>query len=171
MSSQVIAWRPLPADAKEELDPDEIPDYKDPLPREYLVKWQDRGFRHVRRIQLGICRLKLTGQATWVPHPWLLANSPARLKNFLTKGPSLDLITDETLAARGDEMAAPTIANLMEEADNASKSGPSRGGGPKDSWRGGGPPPDVDAESSIPPAWKVSPSYGRFRWKDNTDQS
>lgn len=44
---QIIAWRPLPADAKETVEPDEIPSHKDPLPREYLVKWVDRGFQHV----------------------------------------------------------------------------------------------------------------------------
>lgn len=55
-------------------------------------------------------------------------------------------------------MAAPTIADLMEEADNAGGAGQHRAGGSKDSWRGGGPPPDVDAENSIPSAWKVSPT-------------
>ena len=44
---KVIAWRPMPADAKEDLQLEEIPNYKDPLPREYLVKWVNRGFRHV----------------------------------------------------------------------------------------------------------------------------
>lgn len=96
-------------------------------------------------------------QATWVPHPWILANSAPRLKNFLIKGPSLDLVTDETLAARGDDMAAPTIADLMDEADNAgNQAAHHRNGQSKDAWRGAGPPPDVEAQMSIPPAWKVS---------------
>lgn len=156
VDDQVIAWRPLPANAKEDLDPDEFPDYKDDLPREYLVKWTDRGFRHVCRVQIMSALGLLTVQATWVPHPWLLANAPAKLKNFIIKGPSLDLVTDETLAARGDDMAAPTIANLMHEADKTPRSpthhkhGSASGG-----HIGGGPPPDVDAENSIPVAWKV----------------
>lgn len=47
LSQKVIAWRPLPADAKEDLDPDEVPAWNSDLPREYLVKFADRGFRHV----------------------------------------------------------------------------------------------------------------------------
>lgn len=42
----ILAWRPYPADAKEpDLAPGEIPPIKDALPREYLVKWEDRSFR------------------------------------------------------------------------------------------------------------------------------
>ena len=44
----MIAWRPLPANAVEKKrKKDEVPAWKDPLPREYLVKWKTRGFRHV----------------------------------------------------------------------------------------------------------------------------
>lgn len=55
-------------------------------------------------------------------------------------------------------MTAPTIADLMKEADGSSKTDHHRTGDQKDKWKGGGPPPDVDAENSIPVAWKVSPS-------------
>jgi len=94
-------------------------------------------------------------QVTWVPHAWILANSPARLKNFLIKGVTLDLITDETLAAKGDEMDAPTIANVLDEADRADTTHHT-GIKSKDDWVAGGPPPDVDGESSLPSAWSVS---------------
>lgn len=101
---------------------------------------------------------RVDNQATWVPHAWLLANSPAKLKNFLIKGPSLDLVTDETLAARGDDMAAPTIANIMDEADGAAKAH-HKG----DQWKGAGPPPDVEGYDSIPIAWKVSQTWKAAR--------
>lgn len=47
--SQVLAWRPLPADVKEaDLGGQSL--WTADLPREYLVKFVDRGFRHVRSI-------------------------------------------------------------------------------------------------------------------------
>jgi hypothetical protein len=85
-----------------------------------------------------------------------LANSWQRLKNFLENGPSLDLITDETLAAKGDDMEAPTIANIMNEADRANGNHHHTGDKAKDDWVAGGPAPDVDGKSSLPPAWSVS---------------
>ncbi|KAL1408199.1 hypothetical protein Q8F55_005004 [Vanrija albida] len=122
----IIAWRPWPAYAKEpELDEDELPLYRDPLPREYLVKFQGRSFRHV----------------AWVPHPWLLSVAPAKLKNFLEKGPALNLITDETLASFGDTMEAPTIANVLEASEREKEPH--------------GVPPDVEAAESLPVAWST----------------
>lgn len=50
---KVIAWRPSPADAVEEpLAPGEPADYRKNLPREYLVKWDQLGFRHVECVAL-----------------------------------------------------------------------------------------------------------------------
>jgi hypothetical protein len=149
----------MPADAKEDLAPGEVVNYKDHLPREYLVKWMHRGFRHVSCRFRTDFRAKLTKQVTWVPHPWLLAAAAPKLRNFLEKGPSLNLITDETLAARGDDMAEPTISNLMQEAD-AANGGPQAsqhtGDKARGAWVAAGPAPDVEAESSIPTAWSVS---------------
>jgi hypothetical protein len=71
----------------------------------------------------------------------------------------LDLITDETLAAKGDDMAAPTIANLLGEADRVNGHNRHTGDKDKDGWVGGGPAPDVDGEGSLPIAWSVSYSY------------
>lgn len=67
----------------------------------------------------------------------------------------LDLITDETLAAKGDEMEAPTIANVLDEADRSNAHHPT-GDKAQDDWVAGGPAPDVDGASSLPPAWSVS---------------
>ena len=104
-------------------------------------------------------------QVKWVSHAWLRAMAAARLRNFLEKGPTLDLITDETLAAKGDTMAAPTISNLLHEADEEAASRQSRhaqkdegedGKGRKVKWVGGGPGPEADAESGLPVEWSVS---------------
>jgi hypothetical protein len=117
-----------------QLDPGELPNYRNRLPREYLVKWTGRGFRHT----------------TWVPHGWLVAVAPGKLRNFIEKGPQLDLVTDDTLAAKGDEMVAPTITAVMEEHN-------ARHHREKDDleakWEGHGPPPDVDAKANLPVPW------------------
>ncbi|WWD18597.1 hypothetical protein CI109_103050 [Kwoniella shandongensis] len=136
----IIAWRPLPADATEPpLEPDESASWKDPLPREYLVKWNGRGFRHV----------------TWVPHTWLQTTGMAKLRNFLVKGPNLDVVTDETLAARGDDMEQPTIANVLQVEDTASGSSrPQKHGEQgKPDWVGTGPGPEPDAR--LPIEWST----------------
>ncbi|KAJ7706367.1 SNF2 family N-terminal domain-containing protein [Mycena rosella] len=53
---KILAWRPYPANAVEpSRSRDELPNYKTPLPREYLVKWADRSYRRTQ----------------WVPHMWL----------------------------------------------------------------------------------------------------
>lgn len=96
---------------------------------------------------------------TWVPHSWIQTQSPAKLRNFLDKGPLLDLITDETLAAKGDEMTSPTIAKVTEEAHRIQ--GPRSKKRTADEWEGPGPAPEVDAEAAIPVAWSVS-----FRMRD-----
>ncbi|WVF69124.1 hypothetical protein IAT40_003898 [Kwoniella sp. CBS 6097] len=139
----IIAWRPSPAEAVESaLDEDEKANWKDALPREYLVKWTNRGFRHV----------------TWVPHAWLQITTAAKLRNFLEKGPSLDLVTDETLAARGDEMEQPTIANVTAEEDRSTskRTHPRDDEGKKEKqWVGIGPGPEKDAEGSLPIEWST----------------
>jgi hypothetical protein len=52
-------------------------------------------------------------------------------------------------------MPAPTISMLMEEADRMNGEDQQHHKA-KDGWIAAGPPPDADAESSIPPAWSVS---------------
>ncbi|WVR06458.1 hypothetical protein IAU60_003489 [Kwoniella sp. DSM 27419] len=139
----IIAWRPSPADIQEpELDEDEKANWKDPLPREYLVKWTSRGFRHV----------------TWVPHAWLQVTTAGKLRHFLEHGPALDLVTDETLAARGDEMAQPTIAALTAEEDKSASTKRHTHGPTEDikkEWKGIGPGPEAEAEASLPVEWST----------------
>lgn len=72
----ILAWRPYPPNAIEPpRDVNEPVHYKSRLPREYLVKWQDRSYR----------------RTSWVPHMWLVSTHPSKLNNFLTKGPNVDL--------------------------------------------------------------------------------
>ena len=90
-----------------------------------------------------------------MPHVWLLATSAAKLRNFLDKGPALNFVTDETLAAKGDEMDRPTIANVMEEDDRihgekGRSHHPTAG-----EWEGHGPAPDANATANITIAWSV----------------
>lgn len=74
---KILAWRPYPPNAKEPSRSQGEPiNHKAPLPREYLVKWENRGYR----------------RSQWVPHMWLLARSPAKLKNFLNGGTKVKLL-------------------------------------------------------------------------------
>jgi hypothetical protein len=92
--------------------------------------------------------------------------SPAKLRHFLDKGPVLDLITDSTLAAKGDEMVSPTITKVMnshldseraEEQDiGRSHHASVAAGGGEAGWAGSGPAPDREAKTGLPLAWSVS---------------
>ena len=107
-------------------------------------------------------------QVEWVSHAWLRSMAAPRLRTFLDKGPALDLITDETLAAKGDDMAAPTISNVLGEADDAesarqSRHAPHGEAKGKDVWLGVGPGPEVDAKAGLPIEWSVSfPLHSAF---------
>jgi hypothetical protein len=133
-----------------------MPNYKDPLPREYLVKWTARGFRHVSYQAFPLYWLTLQ-KVTWVPHAWLVARAHQKLRNFLDKGPTLDLLTDATLAAKGDDVAEPTIAKVMADDDTIhGQKGRSHHPTSGSQWIGHGPAPDTNAEASIPIEWSVS---------------
>ncbi|KAF9020320.1 hypothetical protein BDZ89DRAFT_1072318 [Hymenopellis radicata] len=72
---KILAWRPYPETAVEENPL--YPHYQDQLPREYLVKWEQRSFR----------------RTSWVPHMWLLSTHPNKLKNFIVSGPKVELLS------------------------------------------------------------------------------
>lgn len=87
---------------------------------------------------------------TWVPHAWLSAIAPTKFRRFLEKGPVLDLVTDETLEAKGDDMVMPSIADIDNLA-TLEKREEDRGKGEElivDA--------EEDAESSLPVLWSVS---------------
>lgn len=85
-----------------------------------------------------------------------MAVAPQKLRNFIEKGPQLDLVTDDTLAAKGDEMVAPTITAVMEGASVRHNVEPDD---LEAKWEGHGPPPDVHAKENIPVTWSVSQSF------------
>ncbi|KAI0654200.1 SNF2 family N-terminal domain-containing protein [Cubamyces menziesii] len=128
----ILAWRPYPENAVEPpRAPNEPVNYKIMLPREYLVKWVDRSFRRVQ----------------WVPHGWLLAVAPTKLKNFLQGGSKIPLLpepaSEQSLAIGGD--TEPATFDITSEEPDAPK--PEEETSPLFA--------NPDAERKIPPAWKT----------------
>jgi chromodomain-helicase-DNA-binding protein 4 len=133
-AEKILAWRPYPANAQQpELSAGESFSPKMHLPREYLVKWQDRSYRRVQ----------------WVPHGWLASVHAGLLRNFLTHGPKVELLGH---AVREDQ-----IANEVSEGGIGGASKDSDDSGPKLEVRSEGAAllPILDAERRIPPAWKT----------------
>lgn len=132
---KIIAWRPSPAGATQPVEPN----YRDALPREYLIKWKDRSFRRI----------------TWVPHMWILATHGQMLRHFtLGTGPKVTLMDhpaleenrdSEPTTAVGDtrDSTPPiTFGDVIEDAPL-----PSPDDGPAEAI--------PDAHLRIPPAWKT----------------
>jgi hypothetical protein len=131
---KILAWRPYPANAPQpELPHGESISPKMHLPREYLVKWQDRSYRRVQ----------------WVPHGWLASVHSGLLRNFLLHGPKVELLEH---AVREDQIANTVseggIGGLNKESDEPR---PKDGGSSEDVAL----LPSLDAERRIPPAWKT----------------
>lgn len=132
---KIIAWRPSPEGAAQ---PD-MPNYRDALPREYLVKWKDRSYRRI----------------TWVPHMWILATHGQMLRHFiLGTGPKLTLMD---LPAPGEDQDSGPTAPVGDTRDSAPPVTfgdviedaplPSTNDGPAEAM--------PDAHLRIPPAWKT----------------
>ena len=132
---KIIAWRPSPEGAAQ---PDE-PNYRDPLPREYLIKWKDRSYRRV----------------SWVPHMWILATHGQMLRHFtLGTGPKVTLMErpvlkevqdpEPTMPIGDTRDSAPPVAfgDVIEDAPL-----PAVDEGPAEAI--------PDAHLRIPPAWKT----------------
>lgn|SRR6266545_5726 len=133
---KIIAWRPYPADAVEPVrKPDELPPFKNSLPREYLVKWSGRSYRRL----------------DWVPHMWLLSTNPSKLKNFIAGGTKVELL-DEPVKDDQDAMdvdstsALPTFEKATESRASSIK--------PETNTRTPSEPMP-DAERRIPLPWKT----------------
>ncbi|CCA67695.1 probable CHD1-transcriptional regulator [Serendipita indica DSM 11827] len=73
---KILAWRPYPKNAPL-LTPEEEASkpYKEPWPREYLVKWVGKSYR----------------RTTWVPHLWLASTSYGKLRHFILHGSKVKL--------------------------------------------------------------------------------
>ncbi|KAJ4485941.1 SNF2 family DNA-dependent ATPase [Lentinula aciculospora] len=122
---KILAWRPYPANAIQPAQPLII---KEPLPREYLVKWQERGYRRTE----------------WVPHMWLVSTHYSKLKNFLTNGTKIELLEPATEKISEEEPAS--LFDIPDESSTAK---------PKPDNNSSLLSPLVDAEDRIPPGWKT----------------
>ncbi|KAG7450689.1 uncharacterized protein BT62DRAFT_985010 [Guyanagaster necrorhizus] len=128
---KILAWRPYPVNAVEPpRSLDETPNYKSPLPREYLVKWEERSYRRLN----------------WVPHMWLLSTHPSKLRNFLTGGSKVEL-----LATSRKQIELEEPASIFDEVDQSRASSVKPGTSTPQLLQDAIP----DAESRIPPEWKT----------------
>lgn len=132
---QIIAWRPFPETAVEPPRPaGEEPNYKASLPREYLVKWVLRSYRRVQ----------------WVPHGWLLATAPQKLRSFLKTGSRVKLLEQPALDAPSTEVAHIEEPNDMLDlggVENSTEVASEADNAPTDAT--------PDAEVKLNPAWKT----------------
>ncbi|KAJ3555472.1 hypothetical protein NP233_g12200 [Leucocoprinus birnbaumii] len=110
------------------------------LPREYLVKWQDRSYRRL----------------SWVPHMWLVSTNGSKLKNFLSGGTKVELLNEPVKDDDGKQKDKDVGKEVEFEVGAEERAGdgavPSRASSVK--------PADVrdalpDAERYIPTAWKT----------------
>jgi chromodomain-helicase-DNA-binding protein 4 len=131
---KILAWRPYPANAPQpELPHGESISPKIHLPREYLVKWQDRSYRRVQ----------------WLPHGWLASVHSGLLRNFLIHGPKVELLEH---AVREDHIAnAVSEGGIGRSNKELDESRPKGFGSSEDFALS----PSLDAERRIPPAWKT----------------
>lgn len=131
---KILAWRPYPANAPQpELPHGESISPKMHLPREYLVKWQDRSYRRVQ----------------WVPHGWLASVHSALLRNFLLYGPKVELLEHPV---REDQIAnAVSEGGIGKSNKESDEPRPKAGASSEDVAL----LPSLDAERRIPPAWKT----------------
>lgn len=136
---KILAWRPYPTDAvdkyKNSHDP---PNYKENLPREYLIKWERRSYRRVQ----------------WVPHMWLSSTAPFMLRHFLHNGSRVELLAEPVKEKTGgeqqDKPAETSDLPVFVSTEDSREA--SAGKDDDDSTQ---PLPLVDAEDRIPPQWKT----------------
>lgn len=137
---KILAWRPYPSTAQEKRAPGEKAHYKQPLPREYLVKWAGRSYRRTQ----------------WVPHMWLLSTNPSRLKYFIEGGAKVELLKEPIDTTQGADRNAmdvdtlPTTTQSLLEG-KAQKPMPK----PEEVTIDTALAPLTDAEKRIPLAWKT----------------
>jgi chromodomain-helicase-DNA-binding protein 4 len=131
---KILAWRPYPANEPQpELPHGESISPKLHLPREYLIKWQDRSYRRVQ----------------WVPHGWLASIHSGLLRNFLLHGPKVELLEH---AVRENQIAnAASEGGIGSSNKESDEPRPKAGGSSEDVAL----LPSLDAERRIPPAWKT----------------
>ncbi|KAI0639630.1 hypothetical protein C8Q77DRAFT_1082196 [Trametes polyzona] len=132
----ILAWRPYPENAVEpSRAPDEPVNFKAMLPREYLVKWVDRSYRRV----------------DWVPHGWLLAVAPSKLKNFLQGGTKVPLLPEPV----SEQQSSTTGDGVPATFDIAGEDGDSAALAVKDGVETSPLFANPDAERKIPLGWRT----------------
>lgn len=148
-AESILAWRPDPPGAVETFGPGEVPKPKDPLRREYLVKFKERGFRRIE----------------WVPHMWLLSMHDGLLRNFLKSGTKVPLLEDdneEFLQKIGASQKVDNGKGKAVEKNGAldvlpvfarSRSASAEGGDVDQHEYEGTPGPMLDAPQRIPDSW------------------
>ncbi|KAI0322695.1 hypothetical protein OF83DRAFT_1092474 [Amylostereum chailletii] len=130
-AEKIVAWRAYPPNAQQPSYPGGVPPPKVMLPREYLVKWQDRSWRRTE----------------WVPHGWLAAVQPGLLRNFLTSGSKIELLKEAVSEDR--------VANDVAEGGVGEGHDESRDSSTKPEPVAALLDACPDAERRIPPAWKT----------------
>lgn len=138
---KVIAWRPSPPTAIDKyMNAVEKFNYKDNLPREYLVKWATRSYRRVQ----------------WVPHMWMVSTQYAKLKNFYEHGPKIQLLEGpigELSKYKPQSKAKGSLFATEDEVSRATSVDVEAG---LDEARAGAfPTARPDAEQRIPPLWRT----------------
>jgi hypothetical protein len=135
----ILAWRPYPENAPQPKQEDLH--YRSNLPREYLVKWQTRGYNRCQ----------------WASHTWLLAKSMGTLRVFMEKGSRVPLlekhISPDSAKASAYSSRAQSVSLLLgEDQDAVSTNGIQEAS--EEVWQASFRA-DPLAERRIPPAWKT----------------
>ncbi|KAG7099004.1 hypothetical protein E1B28_000889 [Marasmius oreades] len=126
----ILAWRPYPPNAVEPPRAEGEPaNYKMQLPREYLVKWVERGYRRTQ----------------WVPHMWLLSTYPQKLRYFLQEGPKVRLLLEPRERKNFPESELPAFNSMPGSRDSSAKPGAQTPVAPRNAL--------PDAEQRIPLSW------------------
>ncbi|KAF8329124.1 SNF2 family N-terminal domain-containing protein [Cantharellus anzutake] len=136
---KILAWRPYPPNAvAPNLPKGQVPPIKSALPREYLVKWVGKSYRHVE----------------WVPHLFLLSRAHHKLSGFLRKGARIKLLDDNRdhtkvaleIHTKPDDLSSPQRARNRQVIEPEGESDEER-------IVDGPPGPVPNAVALIPPAW------------------
>ncbi|KAI5124175.1 hypothetical protein M0805_000981 [Coniferiporia weirii] len=136
---RIIAWRPHPPNVSDSCETSQgAMNYKEDLPRQYLVKWTGRSFRRTE----------------WVPHMWLVATHWAKLRNFYENGPKMTLLESPI---EGAQHRSVNQGNVTEHAFfSVEAEEESRDASVEINSSINSPPAALpDAELRIPPSYKT----------------
>lgn len=138
---KIIAWRPSPPTAADKYtNAVRKFNYKENLPREYLVKWATRSYRRLQ----------------WVPHMWMVSRQYTKLKNFYEHGPKIPLLEGSIGDLSTYKPRSKAKGSLFATEDEASRAVSVEAEAEQEELRAGAfPSAKPDAEQRIPPLWKT----------------